>query len=70
MGFKTNGTDNYSEAAKRLRDEIEFHGGSATEAELRDAWPLLWDAIDDLVRLVDQDHPRAGVSPRLFDPPH
>jgi len=47
--------------------ELMFHAHSECQAQLRDAWPLLWQALDDLVRLVEGDDPREVPSLTLFD---
>jgi hypothetical protein len=69
MRASTNHGDGYSAVAERIRDELTFHSGSECEAQLRDFWPLLWEALEELVRLVERDEAQQPGSPRLFDPP-
>jgi hypothetical protein len=69
MRTGTNHNDGYREIARRIRDELAFHSGSECEAQFRGAWPLLWEALDELVQLVDRDGASTASSPRLFEPP-
>lgn len=52
----------YQEAANALRAETWYLGDADRERRHRDDWPQLWEAIDRLVALVDEDLPR--VRPR------
>jgi len=56
----------YAEIAGRIRDELRFFSSSACLARHRDEWPQLWEALDDLVALVDRADPRHPTA-RLFD---
>jgi hypothetical protein len=56
----------YTEIASRIRDELRFFSSSSCQARHREEWPQLWDALDDLVALVDSGHSSRLPSPRLF----
>jgi hypothetical protein len=50
----------YQEAANALRAETWYLGDLNREQRQRDDWPELWETIDRLVALVDEDLPRLG----------
>jgi len=59
----------YEVACKRIRAEVWHLDGTYRLARYRQEWPDFWEAIDDMVALLDKDHPPFPLpTTTLFDP--
>jgi hypothetical protein len=55
-------------ATKRIRDELLVDQEPERQARHRDQWPLMWEALDELIHVVDRLYPRHAEQDRnLFD---
>jgi hypothetical protein len=58
----------YEVACKRIRAEVWHLDTTHRLARYRQEWPEFWEAIDDMVALLDKDHPpRPLPTATLFD---
>jgi hypothetical protein len=58
----------YEVACKRIRAEVWHLDGTHRLAHYRREWPDFWEAIDDMVALLDKDHPPYPLpTTTLFD---
>jgi hypothetical protein len=47
----------YEVTCKRIRAEVWHLEGTHRLARYRQEWPDFWEAVDDMVALLDKDHP-------------
>jgi hypothetical protein len=58
----------YQALTKRLRGKVWADNESERQQRHRAEWPELWQAIDEIIALVDEDYPPLGqpdTGPRL-----
>jgi hypothetical protein len=58
----------YEIAGKRIRTEVWHLTGTHRLARYRTEWPDFWEAVDDMVALLDKDYPPYPLpTTTLFD---
>jgi hypothetical protein len=58
----------YEVACKRIRAEVWHLDGTHRLARYRCEWPDFWEAVDDMIALLDKDYPPYPLpTTTLFD---
>jgi hypothetical protein len=59
---------NYEVTCKRIRAEVWHLDGTHRLARYRCEWPDFWEAVDDMIALLDKDYPPYPLpTTTLFD---